>query len=306
MPFYRHKLDDAGVRPDQIERAEDLAHIPFTAREELAASQARDLPLGELACADPIDIVRIQLGSRRSGRELVRAYTERDLRTSAELGARALWACGVRPDDVVLHCRAGAPDSRSMHDQAAAEAAGAAVVAADLGSGPEGFRTWSELRPTALLASPAVAFELAELLRGRGTKPRSLGLAGLVIAGGPNAMDLETRRRLGGLWGATLQEAYGLAEIWESFAGECGEEEGFHFLGHGAALAELVEPESGRPLAFESGAQGELVLTHLDREATPLLRFRSRELVSILGTECPCGRTGFRFRPIGRLDEEDY
>lgn len=303
MPFYRRKLDAAGVRPQQIGRVEDLLLVPLTTRDQLADSQARHPPLGELACADPIDIVRVLLGSQEGGRPLARAYTERDLRTSAELGARAFWACGIRPDDVVALCHAGALESGATLAQAAAEATGATVAAFELTRGAELFELWRELRPATLLASPAVALDLADLLRERGVEPRSLGLARLVVGSGPGAADGEARRRLEGVWGATTREAWGLAEIWDTFGGECGEGEGLHFLGHGAALAELVEPQSGDPVALEGGAEGELVLTHLDREAMPLLRFRSGRLVSVLGPDCPCGRTSFRFRPLGALHE---
>jgi phenylacetate-CoA ligase len=86
-------------------------------------------------------------------------------------------------------------------------------------------------------------------------------------------------------------------------ASECEERDGLHFSGQDAALVELIEPESGEQVPVEEGARGELVFTHLYREAAPLIRFRSRDVAEILGVECPCGRTGFRFRVVGRSDD---
>ena len=96
-PFYRRKLDDAGVRPEQIERLEDLVRIPFTTKEELREAQAENPPYGDFACADQIEIARVHLSSGTTGKPIVMAYTEADLRVSAEVGARAFWAAGVRP-----------------------------------------------------------------------------------------------------------------------------------------------------------------------------------------------------------------
>ena len=100
-----------------------------------------------------------------------------------------------------------------------------------------------------------------------------------------------------------MRDTYGLSDVWGTFAAECEERDGLHFSGQDGVLVELIDPESAEPVAIEPGATGELVFTHLAREATPVLRFRSRDLAEILGVECPCGRTGFRFRVAGRSDD---
>jgi phenylacetate-CoA ligase len=302
-PFYRRKLDDAGVRPTQILRREDLALIPFTTKEELRESQTQEPPFGDFVCADQLDIARVHLSSGTTGKPVVMAYTERDLRVSAQVGARAFWSCGVRPDDIVLHCLSYSFYTGGMSDHSALEATGAAMVPVGLGQSAKLLEFWSELRPTALFSTITYPVYLAETASEREIDPRSLGLRKLLVTGEPGGQIVATRRRLEDLWGATVGDSYGLSDVWGTLAGECEERDGLHFLGQGATLVELVDPDSGDPVAVEPGVQGELVYTHLDREATPLVRFRSRDVVSIVDVECPCGRTGFRFRVVGRSDD---
>jgi phenylacetate-CoA ligase len=302
-PFYRRKLDEAGLRPEQIERLEDLALIPFTTKEELRESQAESPPYGDYVCADEIEIVRVHLSSGTTGTPLVMAYTERDLATSAEVGARAFWAAGVRPDDTVLHCLAYSFYTGGLSDHAALEATGAAMVPVGLGQSGRVLELWRTLRPTVLFSTITYPLHLAEAASERGLEPRNLGLAKLIVTGEPGGQIAATRRRLEELWGATVGDTYGLSDVWGTLAGECEEREGLHFAGQGAALVELVDPENGERLDLEPGSRGELVFTHLHREATPLLRFRSRDVAEVVALECPCGRTGFRFRVVGRSDD---
>jgi phenylacetate-CoA ligase len=302
-PFYRRKLEEAGVRPEHVERLEDLAALPFTTKEELRASQAETPPYGDYVCVDGIEIVRMHLSSGTTGKPLVMPYTERDIATSAEVGARAFWAAGVRPDDTLLHCLSYSFYTGGISDHAALEATGAAMIPVGLGQSARVLELWRDLRPTALFSTITYPVHLAETAAERGLDPRSLGLAKLVVTGEPGGQIAATRRRLEELWGAEVGDTYGLSEVWGTLAGECEERAGLHFSGQDATLVELIEPESGEQVRVEEGARGELVFTHLYREAAPLIRFRSRDVAEILGVDCPCGRTGFRFRVVGRSDD---
>jgi phenylacetate-CoA ligase len=302
-PFYRRKLEDAGIRPEHVERLEDLERLPFTTKEELRASQAESPPYGDYVCADGIEIVRVHLSSGTTGKPLVMAYTERDVATSAEVGARAFWAAGVRPDDTVLHCLSYSFYTGGISDHAALEATGAAMIPVGLGQSARLLELWRDLRPTTVFSTITYPLHLAETAAERGLDPRALGLAKLVVTGEPGGQIAPTRRRLEELWGAEVGDTYGLSDIWGTLAGECEERDGLHFSGQGATLVELIEPETGEQISVEEGARGELVFTHLYREAAPLIRFRSRDVAEVAGVECPCGRTGFRFRVIGRSDD---
>jgi phenylacetate-CoA ligase len=302
-PFYRRKLEEAGVRPEHVERLEDLAALPFTTKEELRASQAESPPYGDYVCVDGIEIVRMHLSSGTTGKPLVMPYTERDVATSAEVGARAFWAAGVRPDDTLLHCLSYSFYTGGISDHAALEATGAAMIPVGLGQSARVLELWRELRPTALFSTITYPVHLAETAAERGLDPLSLGLAKLVVTGEPGGQIAATRKRLEELWGAEVGDTYGLSEVWGTLAGECEERAGLHFSGQDAALVELIDAESGEQIPVEQGARGELVFTHLYREAAPLIRFRSRDVAEILGVDCPCGRTGFRFRVVGRSDD---
>jgi phenylacetate-CoA ligase len=302
-PFYRRKLDDAGVRPEAIGRLEDLANLPFTTKQELRESQADAPPYGDFVCVDGIDIVRVHLSSGTTGKPLVIPYTERDLATSNEVGARAFWAAGVRPDDTVLHCLAYGFYTGGLSDHAALEATGATMVPVGLGQSARVLELWPELRPTALFSTITYPLHLAEAAAERSIDPRRLGLSKLIVTGEPGGQIASTRRRLEDLWSATVGDTYGLSDVWGTFAGECEEHDGLHFCGQGATLVELVDPDTEEQMPMEEGVRGELVFTHLQREAAPLIRFRSRDIAEIVALECECGRTGFRFRVAGRSDD---
>jgi phenylacetate-CoA ligase len=302
-PFYRRKLGEAGVRPEHVRTAEDLRLLPFTTKEELRASQEALPPLGDFACADPVEVVRVHLTSGTTGTPLVLGYAAEDVRTSARIGARAVWAAGARPDDTILHCMSYSFYTGGLADHDALEETGATMVPVGLGQSARLLELWDGLRPTALFSTLTYPLYLAEQAQEAGRDPRSLGLRKLIVSGEPGGQMAATRARVEELWDARLGDTYGLSDVWGTLAGECEERAGLHFLGQDAAFAELIEPETGDPLPLEPGARGELVFTHLARRATPVLRFRSRDVAEIVAVECPCGRSGFRFRVVGRSDD---
>ena len=302
-PFWRRKLAGAGVRPEHVLGADDLRHIPFTTKEELRVSQEAEPPLGDFACADPVDVVRVHLTSGTTGKPLVLGYTAEDLKTSARIGARAFWTAGARPDDMVLHCLNYSFYTGGLVDHDSLEETGATMVPVGLGQTKRLLEVWDDLRPTALFSTLTYPLYLAESAQEEGVDPRRLGLRKLIVAGEPGGQLAGTRKRLEDLWGASMRDTYGLSDVWGTFAAECEEHAGLHFSGQDGVLVELIDPDSGESLEIEPGVSGELVFTHLAREASPVLRFRSRDLAEILGVECPCGRTGFRFRVAGRSDD---
>jgi phenylacetate-CoA ligase len=298
-PFYRRKLAEAGVRPEHVRTLEDLRILPFTTRDELCDSQAAAPPLGDFVCAEQLDIARVQVSSDSTGRPLYVGLTQDDLRTSAEIGARALWSCGARPDDVVLVCLGDSSAAAGFAGQAALEATGAATVAVGTDEPRRVLEHWRGLQPTALLTTSSYGVELAGAARAAGLEPRLLGLRKLFIAFESRGAQASARAELEGLWDVEVRGLYGLPDVWGTLAGECEEHDGVHFCGHGGTLVELVAPGSMEPVAVEAGSVGELVFTHLDREASPLLRLRTAETALVAGVECACGRTGVRFRLAG-------
>ena len=137
----------------------------------------------------------------------------------------------------------------------------------------------------------------------RTTTSRGSSVERVLVAGEPGGGEPAFRAKLEEGWGAKVTEAMGVGDIGPSLFGECEEQDGMHLGAHGFVHLELIDPESGDALPMEDGASGELVLTHLQHRAAPLLRFRTRDHVTVKTSPCPCGRTGPRIRCIGRTDD---
>jgi phenylacetate-CoA ligase len=151
--------------------------------------------------------------------------------------------------------------------------------------------------------TPSYAAYLAEWAEARGFDLKGSSVKRLLVAGEPGGGEPTMRTRLENAWSARLTEAMGIGDIGVSLWGECEEQCGMHLGARGFVHAELINPESGEPVAMEDGARGELVLTHLSHQAAPLLRFRTRDHVEMWTSACRCGRTAPRVRCIGRTDD---
>jgi phenylacetate-CoA ligase len=154
------------------------------------------------------------------------------------------------------------------------------------------------LEPEAVVLTPSYAAYLAENFDLRGSSVRRV-----LVAGEPGGGEPAFRAKLEEGWGAKVTEAMGIGDIGVSLWGECDEQDGMHLGARGFVHAELIEPDTGAAVEMEDGATGELVLTHLQHRAAPLLRFRTRDHVQIRMSPCECGRTGPRIRCIGRTDD---
>jgi phenylacetate-CoA ligase len=210
-------------------------------------------PLGDFACANPVDVVRVQSHLRDDRKPLVLAYTAEDLETSARIGARAYWAAGARPDDVLLHCLNYSFYTGGLVDHDSLEETGATMVPVGLGQSARVLELWADLRPTALFSTLTYPLYLAEAAQENGLEPRALGLRKLIVAGEPGGQLAGTRKRLEELWGASMRDTYGLSDVWGTFAAECEEHDGLHFSGQDGVLVELIDPESEEPVGIEPG-----------------------------------------------------
>jgi phenylacetate-CoA ligase len=155
------------------------------------------------------------------------------------------------------------------------------------------------LRPEAAVLTPSYAAYLAEREPGL----RDSSVERVLVAGEPGGGEPAFRAQLEEGWGARVTEAMGIGDIGVSLWGECEHQDGMHLGARGFVHPELIDPDSGAALPLEDGASGELVLTHLQHRAAPLLRFRTRDHVQVWTSPCPCGRTGPRVRCVGRTDD---
>lgn len=303
-PFYRRKFDEAGVAITAIRHLEDLAMLPFTTKDELRASQAAAPPLGLHQAARWEDVIRVHSSSGTTGRPSYVGITRRDRDVWTETVARVYWSEGVRPDSVVVmgfglsFFVGGLP----LHD--AIEHIGATFIPIGTGNSDRLLSSITDLKANLLTCTPSYAIYLAEYARDRlGVDPRSLGLERIQAGAEPGGGIPAVRQRIEEEWGVTVTEGLGNADLIPVYAGECEERDGMHFLAPDYMILELIDPETGEPIPFSNGAQGELVATHIQRECVPLVRFRTRDHVIVWTDPCPCGRTGVRLRCIGRTDD---
>lgn len=295
--FYRRKLGDG---PDVS--MEDLAALPFTTKDELRKAQAADPPFGEIRAAPQSAIIRLHVTSGTSGRPLAIGFTRADHERSCEIGAAAYFAAGIRADDTVLHCLNYALYVGGLADHLSIEHIGATMVPVGIGQTDRILDLWDDLKPTVVFSTPSYARHLADAALARGREPATLGLRLLVVGGEPGGDIPETRRVLQGTWAAEVGDTYGLGEVWPTFAGQCEARDGLHVGAVGALWWELIDPATGEPLPRDPGSQGEIVYTHLERQATPLVRYRSGDMVQVLDGTCRCGRRTPRIRLLGRSD----
>ena len=299
--FYRAKLDrrlPAELDLDAFER------LPFTDKGELRESQERSYPFGDYVACNEDQVVRLHRTSGTTGRPLQLANSRRDVATIARIGGRAMFAAGARPGDRVVHCLNYCLWTGGVTDHLTLEAAGACVVPFGVGNTERLLETIADLRITAISCTPSYPALLEKILHSANRRPRDLGLR-LGLFGGEAGLDNpEFRQNLEATWGMRARNAnYGMSEVLSNFASQCERTNDLHFHGADALFAELVDP-TGNRLPIGDGSTGELVCTHLAKECQPLIRYRTRDLLTVTGTgRCACGRTSWRFRVTGRTDD---
>lgn len=304
--FYRAKLAGHGTGLASVRTVEDLADLPFTEKQELRDSIAAAPPLGSHLAADRREVVQVQASSGTTGSPSYVGLTAADVGTWCELGARALYANGFRPGDWALHAFGmskgfvgGLPVIQILQYMGMVDI----PIGAEAGA-ERLLRVQADQRPAAVIGTPYFLAYLAEQAPAVVGRPASdLGVRALSVGGEPGGGLPSVREKLETLWGATVREMLGGTDIACIYWGECEVGDGMHFLSPDLMVAELINPATGERVEPAAGAQGELVYTALRRQASPLLRFRTRDHVIVTGTDCACGRTGYKVRCIGRTDD---
>ena len=289
------------------ERLEDLPTLPLCDKAMLRESQAASPPFGDYLAAVSSFIIRLHRTSGTTGQAMNIAQTEADAAQTAEVGARCFQAAGLTIGTLTVHCLNYRMWMGGVSDHLALEAVGATVIPFGVGDSQLLVRTILDLKVGVIHCTPSYPAALERTLAEHfpGLAPRDLGLR-LGLFGGEAGLDNPSfRARLESVWGFTARNAnYGVSDVFSNFASQCWANNDLHFLGEDVLYAELIEPESGDPVPWQEGASGELVLTHLKREAQPLVRFRTNDVIAIAGTgACACGREATRFRVLGRSDD---
>lgn len=302
--FYQDKFRTARIKRKDYRRLRDLSRFPFTTKEELRESQASCPPLGRHAAADWVDVIRVHSSTGTTGKASFVGLTRRDAKMWAKLTARSFYTQGLRKTDVVVHAAGLTMFAGGLPVKDAIESIGAVFVPIGTGASERALAATQLLRANAMHCTPSYASYFADFVRREAkTEPRELGLQKLFCGAEPGAGIPAVRAKLQEEWGARVTEGLGNADMAPIIFSECRQQSGMHFNGPEYVVVEITDPETGETLPVEKGVSGELVYTSLERECVPLLRFRTRDRVTVLDTLCACGRTGFKLRCIGRTDD---
>ena len=295
-PVYKARLEEAGVTPENITSVSDIRRIPFTTKNDLR----ENYPFG-LASVPLRDCVRLHSSSGTTGNPTVILHTQKDLDEWANQVARNLWMVGLRPDDVFQNSSGYGMFTGGLGFQYGAERLGMLTVPAAAGNSLRQIKFMKDFGTTAVHAVPSYVTRLYEVMQEQGVDPRKdTKLKILAIGAEPHSE--EQRQRIQNMLGVKAYNSFGMSEMCGPGVGfECKEQNGLHFW-EDYYIVEIVDPETLEPVP--DGEIGELILTSINREAMPLLRYRTRDLTRVLGRECPCGRNHVRLdRMKGRSDD---
>ena len=296
VPFYRRRLDEAGVKPEDIRTLDDLQRLPFTTKQDIRDNY----PFG-LFATPMAQIVRLHASSGTTGKPTPVAYTQRDLETWGELMARTMACAGAHRGDIIHNAYGYGLFTGGLGFHYGAERLGAAVIPVSGGQTRRQVMLIQDFAPTVLCCTPSFALYLAEVAQEMGVNFKDTQLRVGIFGAEPwsEAMRQEIENRLS----LDALDIYGLSEIiGPGVAVECIEaKKGLHlFEDH--FFPEIIDPQTLQPVA--PGEMGELVITPLTKEAFPLLRYRTRDVTSLDYAPCVCGRTIARMQRIrGRSDD---
>lgn len=295
-PFYKKRFEEAGIKPEDIKTLEDVRKIPFTTKQDLRDTY----PFG-LASVPLSKCVRLHSSSGTTGNPTVILHTQKDLDEWANAVARCLWMVGLRPDDVFQNSSGYGMFTGGLGFQYGAERLGMLTVPAAAGNSLRQIKFIKDFGTTAIHAIPSYLTRLYEVMQQEGVDPRK-DTKLKVFAIGAEPHTEEQRKRIENMFGVKAYNSFGMSEMCgPGVAFECKEQNGLH-IWEDYYIVEIVDPETLEPVP--DGQIGELVLTTLNREAMPLLRYRTRDLTRIIPGDCPCGRKHIRLdRMKGRSDD---
>lgn len=294
VPYYRKKMEEKGVTPDDIKGVDDLHKLPFLSKADLRDAY----PYGLLA--SPLkDCVRIQSTSGTTGRRVVAFYTQHDIDLWEDCCARALVAAGATNEDVVQVAYGYGLFTGGAGLHGGSHKVGSLTLPMSSGNTDRQLQFMTDLESTILCCTPSYAEYLAESIHERGLRDKIKLKAGIF---GAEAWSEKMRQKIQNQLGIKAYDIYGLTEIsGPGVAFECSEQTGMH-INEDHFIAEIIDPDTGEVLP--DGTQGELVFTSITKEAFPLLRYRTRDICVLTREKCSCGRTLVKMcKPMGRSDD---
>ncbi len=295
---YRKKMDECGIKPEDVKSLADLSRLPFVTKQDLRDNY----PFGLFAVPKD-DLVRIHASSGTTGKPTVVGYTQGDLETWTECVSRIACAGGATPKDVAQICFGYGMFTGALGLHYGLENIGATIVPSSTGNSEKQLMYMKDFGTTLLVATPSYALRLAEVAREMGIDPKTdlqvkIGLVGSELL--TDAMREEMHK----YWGDDMlvTSNYGMSELMgPGVSGECEYMCGMH-INEDFFIPEIINPETGEVLP--AGEWGELVITCIKKEALPLIRYRTKDITRLIYEPCKCGRTTVRMENLsGRSDD---
>jgi len=302
--FYHRKFREAILTPNDVKTLKNLEKLPFTTKDELRKSLNQSPPFGLHVTAPKEKIIRIHTSSGTTGKPTLACITKHDKEVWTEMNSRYLWASGVRPRDTMAFGLSLPLFVAGLPLKDACEEIGAAFLPTSTGMTDRLVRLIQLTNANVLASTPSYTFYLAEHVRTKlGVEPSTLGVRKIIAGAEPGVGEPTVRARIQTDWNALAFEGMGNADAAPRIWGECPWQNGMHFFGQGIVITELIDPDSGEVIEFTEGSKGELVYTTINREASPVVRFRTGDNIICWTEPCECGRTSVRIRCFGRTDD---
>ena len=297
VALFRARMNERGITPADIRQLEDIRHLPFTVKTDLRDTY----PFG-LFASPMNEIVRLHASSGTTGKPIVVAYTQEDLRVWASVMVRCFAACGLDRGDIIQNAYGYGLFTGGLGAHYGAEALGATVIPISGGNTDRQIMLMKDFGATAICCTPSYFLRILERAPELGVDLRKLPLKAGVFGAEP--WTEEMRKRIEPEANIKAYDIYGLAEIIGPGVGnECCEQHGLHiFEDH--FYPEIVDPQTLQPVP--DGTEGELVLTTLSKQAMPMIRYRTRDITALFAEPCACGRTVRRMRRISRRSDDMF
>ncbi|WP_300270916.1 phenylacetate--CoA ligase family protein [uncultured Flavonifractor sp.] len=295
VPYYRKKMEEKGLTPEDIKGVDDLHKLPFVTKADLREAYPYGLVARPLK-----DCVRIQSTSGTTGKRVVAFYTQHDIDLWEDCCARAIVAAGGTDEDVCQVSYGYGLFTGGPGLNGGSHKVGCLTIPTSSGNTERQIMFIRDLNATILCCTPSYAAYIGETMKEMGLTPDQIPLKAGIF--GAEAWSEEMRQDIQNTLGIKAYDIYGLTELsGPGVAFECSAQSGMH-INEDHFIAEIIDPETGEVLP--EGSKGELVFTSITKEAFPLLRYRTRDICVLRHEDCPCGRTHIKMsKPMGRSDD---
>ena len=302
--FYKNKLKK--FKNKKI-NSEIFDKIQFTTKKELLNDQKKHPPFGSNLTVEKKNIQRIHRTSGTSNKPLILALTKNDLKLMAETGSTCSKISGLKSNDIVFHCLNYCMWMGGLTDHLSLEKSGAAVIPYGVGNSKQLIESIQNIKASTISCTPSYLNKLVYVLNEFfDVKPKDLGLRLGLLGTEGGLQDQNYRKKIEDTWGIkAINFNYGMAEVWSIFGSECFNcQDGLNFVSNGNLYLELINPENLKNIEIKPGSEGEMVVTTLNKEAQPIIRYRTGDIIKINKTKaCKCGHKGIKFQITGRSDD---